>query len=60
MGLCMSAEDQADKARSAAIDTQLMEESRRLKKEAKVRRHVYRLRILALIIVSGFSDSPSG
>lgn len=40
MGACMSAEDQADKARSAAIDTQLMEESRRLKKEAKVRRHL--------------------
>jgi hypothetical protein len=50
MGACMSAEDQADKARSAAIDTQLMEESRRLKKEAKVGAARYRPRILTLIL----------
>lgn len=49
----MSAEDQAEKARSAAIDTQLIEESRRLKKEAKARWHV-------IVCAIWLSSSPLG
>ncbi|KAF8311283.1 G-protein alpha subunit [Clavulina sp. PMI_390] len=36
MGACVSAEDQADKARSEAIDAQIAEEVRKYKKEAKI------------------------
>lgn len=37
MGACMSVEDQAERARSEAIDSQLLDEARKFKKEAKVR-----------------------
>lgn len=39
MGACNSVEVQADRARSDAIDSQLLEEARKFKKEAKVRVH---------------------